>query len=124
MAIVFYSTVKRPPKENFLTNTGSESITETAGYRSSKQMIQRLEMAGERLMNYRRGLYDFEHDVNLPENIDEVADLAFQKGMSIAEVAQMLESVNDSKSAKEYKEELEDKKENEKETMAPDDPPA
>lgn len=53
----FYSKYSRPPKQH--EKGGGKRITESAGYIPAKKQIENIIAAGERLVAYREGMYDF-----------------------------------------------------------------
>lgn len=72
-------------------NSG-EILVETAGYVSAEKRISNLMLAGQRLADYRKGLYDFDHNQELDESFSDptrsknydLAD-AFQDELSLHE---------------------------------------
>ena len=72
-------------------NSG-EILVETAGYVSAEKRITNLMLAGQRLADYRKNLYDFEHNQELDESFSDptraknydLAD-AFQDELSLHE---------------------------------------
>lgn len=60
----------RPPKKDFLEYNNGTTLTETSGYLSKQKRVESILLAGERLMDYRREMYDYAPDD--PETNEEI----------------------------------------------------
>ena len=76
-----FSQFKRPKPEKEI-NSG-EQITETAGYIPADIQIQDMIAAGMRLGEYRREMYDFGADEEVP---DDYVDLTRSPGVDVVDV--------------------------------------
>lgn len=82
-----------PDKGEVLDGT---RLTESAGYVPAKVRIEEMIVAGERLVDYRRGKYDFPPDSNVPEDEQEAyVDVLRTPGLDMADVSQMAQQVAD-----------------------------
>lgn len=93
---------KKPVKE---INDG-ETVVDMAGYIPAKAQIESLIMAGQRLVDHRRQLYDFAPDQQVDEDF---IDPTRSRGFDMADASTMADDVNArlKESAKEAKKEKE-----------------
>lgn len=67
----FYTQWKRPDKEQFLEKDFGPSMTEQSGCIPPKIQIENILMAGERLAEYRRNMYDFGYGETVDESFED-----------------------------------------------------
>jgi len=67
--VKLYTQYRRPPKR--MEEMTSDTLTESAGYLPSKVQIENLIQAGKRLMEYRKGAYDFPDDKVVDESYED-----------------------------------------------------
>lgn len=71
-------------------------LTESAGYIPAKVRIEEMIVAGERLVDYRRGRYDFPPDSGATEEEQEdYVDLTRSPGFDMADASQLKMQVDD-----------------------------
>nr|QJB18829.1 MAG: hypothetical protein [Microvirus sp.] len=106
--IEVYTHFKRPKVEKEI-NSGQQ-ITETAGYIPADVQIQDMIAAGMRLGEYRREMYDFDADDEVPENyfdptrvpgvdVVDVERAGIAVNAKIAEAQELLKKAEEEKAA-------------------------
>lgn len=107
--IVFYNTLKRPNKKDFLEGDFPPSIVQAEGHLTMKQRIQNFMQGGERLLQIRKANYDAEYDPSHPDlerditrsqDFDRIDALALARQLS----HRMEKTLKDQKKAKEGRE--------------------
>jgi len=83
---MFYTQYVRPEKAPFLEKVDSTRITEQAGYIKPKDQIEQFLLAGKRLAQYRKELFDFQPG----ENVDtSFSDPTRAPGFDLAEASEL-----------------------------------
>jgi len=87
--VKFYTHYDRPDKLEFLEPGGGKRLVETAGYRTAKQQIEDLIMAGERLTAWRKEQFDAQADEPDPELV-----AVREPGYDMADASEQLAEIN------------------------------
>ena len=91
MSVKIYTARKRPAK--VLEVNDGESLVETAGYISAEQRITNMMLAGQRLVESRRVMYDLQGEYN-DATIHEFSDPTRSPNYDLADATQDAMSTN------------------------------